>query len=199
MPSPLAHGLAGLTVHVLCSRNGREFHDWRRAVVAVGAALTPDVDLAFRFVDGQNHHGNEMHSVGAALLAALTGLLVFRLFRWPRPLALALTVGLAWSSHVGLDLLNVDTHPPIGIEALWPFSTGYYKSPVLLFMDVGRKLDWATVRHNAVAGTWECVLLVPLLLASWRLRRPCLEVADGPWFRKQGGGGPTGVRGSSGR
>jgi membrane-bound metal-dependent hydrolase YbcI (DUF457 family) len=194
MPSPLGHGLAGLTVHVLLSRDRTELRDWRRASVTVGAALAPDVDLMFRFVDGRNHHGCEMHSVGAVFLAALTGLLVFRLLGWQRQPALAFAVALAWASHIVLDLLNLDTNPPIGIQALWPFSAGYFKSPVLIFLDVGRTLKWTTVRHNAAAGAWECAVLVPLLLVAWRLRRPGLEVADGTRVRKQGGGGSAGVR-----
>ena len=168
MPSPLAHGLAGLTVHVLASRDGRELRDPWRIGVTVGAALVPDVDLLFRLVDGQNHHNDQFHSVGFALLAALAAAAVFRLLAWGRPLALALAVGLGWGSHLLLDYLNIDTHPPIGLMALWPFSGAYYKSPVPLFLDIGRTLTWITVRHNVVAGAWELVVLVPLLLVSWR-------------------------------
>ena len=78
----------------------------------------PDVDLLFKFVDGANHHSNETHSLGFALLAAVAAALAFRLSGWRRPLILALAVGLAWSSHVLLDVLNLDTHPPIGVLAL---------------------------------------------------------------------------------
>lgn len=194
MPSPLAHGLAGVIVHLSSSRDRLELHDWRRALAITGAALAADVDFAFRWLDGRNHHGNATHSLGAAVIAALAVAVVFRLLRRPRPLAVALGAGLAWSSHVALDLLNLDTNPPIGIEALWPISEAHLKSPVLLFMDVGRRLDWPTVRHNAIAGAWECVLLVPLLLASWRLLRRRLEVVDGTRVREQGGDGPAGVR-----
>jgi membrane-bound metal-dependent hydrolase YbcI (DUF457 family) len=175
MPSPLAHGLAGLTVHVLASRSRDELRDpWRLGVI-VGAALAPDLDLAFRLVDGRNHHSYEFHSIGFGLLAALAGALVFRLLRWKRPLALALVVCLSWTSHLVLDYLNVDTNPPIGLMALWPFSGAFYKSPVPLFMDIGRTLTWTTVRHDAVAGAWECVVLIPLLLGSWRYKRGRLE------------------------
>jgi membrane-bound metal-dependent hydrolase YbcI (DUF457 family) len=171
MPSPIAHGLVGLTVHVLASRDRGELRDRWRIAVIVGAALLPDLDLTFRFVDGRNHHDNELHSVGFALLAALAAAVFFSLRRWRRPLALALTVGLAWCSHLLLDFLNVDTHPPIGLLALWPFSHAYFKSPVPIFMDIGRTLDWTTVRHDTAAVAWECTVLVPLLLATWYCRR----------------------------
>ena len=43
-----------------------------------------------------------------------------------------------------------------------------------LFLDIGRTLDWATVRHNALAVAWEIVLLRSRCsLASWRLRARC--------------------------
>jgi membrane-bound metal-dependent hydrolase YbcI (DUF457 family) len=148
--------------------------DRRRIGLTVAAALVPDVDLLFKLVDGRNHHNNELHSVGFALLAAAAGTLAFRILGWGRPLALALAVGLGWTSHVVLDYLNVDTHPPIGLMALWPFSAGYYKSPVPVFLDIGRTLTWTTVRHNALAGAWELTVLVPVLFACWRCktRRP---------------------------
>lgn len=130
----------------------------------------PDVDLAFRFVDGRNHHNNEMHSVGAALVVALVTALALRVLRWRRAPALALAVGLAFGSHLLLDYLNIDTNPPIGLMALWPFANGYFKSAVPIFLDVGRAFDWPTVRHNTLAVAWECAVLVPLCWLAWRFR-----------------------------
>jgi hypothetical protein len=179
MPSPLAHGLAGLTVHVLACRDARELRDPWRIGVTVGAALVPDADLLFGLVDGRNHHNNEFHSVGFALLAAAAAALVFRLLAWRRPLALALAVGLGWGSHLLLDYLNLDTHPPIGLLALWPFSDAYFKSPIPVFLDIGRTLTWTAVRSNAVAGAWELVVLLPLLLASWRSKAQ--QLGGHPW------------------
>jgi hypothetical protein len=180
MPSPLAHGVVGLTVHVLASRDRGELRDPWRIGVTVGAAVLPDADLLFRLVDGRNHHNYEFHSIGFAALAAVAGALVFRLLRWPRPSALALVVGLAWCSHLLLDYLNVDTHPPIGLMALWPLSGAHYKSPFPVFMDIGRTLEWSTVKHNAVAGAWEMVVLLPLLWASWR--RSSRRLGGRPWL-----------------
>jgi membrane-bound metal-dependent hydrolase YbcI (DUF457 family) len=171
VPSPIAHGLVGLSIHILASRSEVELRDRWRLALTVGAALAPDLDLAFRFVDGRNHHNNELHSLGFALVAAAAAAIVLRLLRWPRALPLALVVGLAWCSHLLIDYLNVDTHPPIGLMALWPFSRGYFKSPLPIFLDVGRGFDWTTVKHNALAGAWECAVLVPPLALAWRYRQ----------------------------
>jgi membrane-bound metal-dependent hydrolase YbcI (DUF457 family) len=151
---------------------------WRLGVT-VGAACFPDVDLLFKFVDGRNHHNNELHGIGFALLAAVAGAAVFRLLGWPRPLAAAVAVGLAYATHPLLDYLNVDTHPPIGLQALWPFSTRYYKFPWPIFMDIGRTLNWYTIRHDTVAALWETILLGPILVGAWRWRRR--RTGAGPW------------------
>ena len=171
MPSPVGHALAGLTVHVLAARNPADLHDPRRAALAVGAALAPDVDLLFRFVDGRNHPNHETHSIGFALMAGIVAFLAAKAWRWARPAGLGLTTALAWGSHVLLDYLNKDTTPPIGIMAFWPFDNGFYKVPWPLFLDIGRTLSWATVRHDALAAAWEVAVLTPLLLVAWRFRQ----------------------------
>jgi hypothetical protein len=142
----------------------------RRVAVAVGAGVAPDLDLLARFIDGRNHHQAESHSLGFALLAAAAIFLIARVRGWPAAGRLALLAGAAWTSHVLLDYLGRDTHPPIGLMALWPASSGYFKFPWPLFLDVGRTLTWEAVRHNALAVAWEAVLLVPPLLLCWRHR-----------------------------
>lgn len=170
MPSPVAHTLVALSLHVLTARDEKEAASLPRVVVFVGAALAPDLDLLLRFVDGRNHHQAESHSIGSALIAALLARGLAVLWRQPHPTRWAMAAGLGWLSHVGLDYLGRDTHPPIGLMALWPLSSGHFKFPWPLFMDIGRTLDWNTLRHNALAVAWEVVALAPLLLLSWRLR-----------------------------
>jgi len=170
LPSPVGHGLAGLTVHILASRNGCEVRDPRRIALTVAAALAPDLDLLLRFVDGRNHHDYETHSVGFALCAAAAAAVLARVAGWARPVVLGSAAGLAWLSHLVLDYLNVDTSPPIGIMAFWPLSRGFYKFPWPLFLDIGRTLTWATVWHDALAAAWEAAVLTPLVFGAWWLR-----------------------------
>jgi membrane-bound metal-dependent hydrolase YbcI (DUF457 family) len=172
MPSPLGHGLVGLAVHAITAREAREAgHLWRAAIIA-GAAMAPDLDLLFKFVDGRNHHQAETHSIGAAILAGVATFLIAKAARWRAPLAFGAVVGLAWLTHPLLDYLGNDTHPPIGLMLLWPFDQGFYKSPWIVFMDIGRTLDWRTVRHNVVAIAWELLVLAPVVgLAGLVLRR----------------------------
>lgn len=142
-----------------------------RMVLVVAAALAPDLDLAWRLLDGRNHHQMQAHSLGAAALAGLVVLLLGWGLGWERPRALALAVGLAWASHVAFDYLGADTNPPIGIMALWPLDTSHHHFPWPVFMDIGRTLEWRTLRHDAAAAVIESVLLLPLLLLAMRVRR----------------------------
>jgi membrane-bound metal-dependent hydrolase YbcI (DUF457 family) len=167
MPSPVGHALAGLTVHLLTARDRTELTSVRHAAVAVGAALAPDLDFLLRLVDGSNHHQGASHSIGAALLAAAAVAVLAWVVRWPRALGLGLAAAAGWGSHVLLDYFARDTHPPIGIPVLWPFAGGYFNSPLTLFLDIGRTLDWHTVRHDALAVTWETAIMLPIVLAAW--------------------------------
>ena len=168
MPSPLAHALAGLTVHV-ATAPADELASRRRTAITVGCALAPDLDFGWKLLDGVNHHQAQGHSIGVGFALALAVTLAAA-GRVPRPWGLGLAALLGWSSHLLLDLLNVDTSPPIGLMALWPFSHAYYKSPWPLFLDIGRTLNWRTVRHVTVAVAWEVAILCPVLIAAWRVR-----------------------------
>ena len=163
MPSPLAHALAGLTVHVVSSRDRADVADRWRAAVTVGAALAPDLDLAFKYVDGRNHHNGELHSIGFALLAAATGALVFRLLRWRAPLATAFAVLLGWTSHLVLDFLNVDTNPPIGLLCAFPVRTGSLRPALPRHRAYTYLGDGAPQRRRRGL---ECAVLVPLLVPA---------------------------------
>ena len=174
MPSPIAHGLAGLTVHLLSAHEGEELRNPIRAALLVGTAMAADVDLLFRLVDGRNHHGGVSHSLGAALAVSLVAAAGASLMRLARPLAVGWSAGLAWVTHLVLDYLSRDTQPPIGLMALWPFDAGYYKFPWPLFLDVGRSLGWATVRHNLMAVGWELVVLFPAVILVGIHRRRSL-------------------------
>jgi membrane-bound metal-dependent hydrolase YbcI (DUF457 family) len=187
VPSPLAHALAGLIVHVATAPRD-EIASRRRAAVTVGAALAPDLDFAWKLLDGMNHHQAQGHSLGVGLGLAAVITAAAAVFGVRRPLALGLAALLGWSSHLFLDLMNVDTHPPIGLMVLWPVSSGYFKWPWPLFLDIGRTLNWRTVRHDTVAVAWELGILCPVLIAAFRVRaRRRAGAWNGERFREQVG------------
>jgi len=108
----------------------------------------------------------ETHSVAAAVLAGLAVL------AWTRDRRLALAVALAWASHVLFDWLGSDTTPPIGVMALWPFSSEFYFANAYVFEAITRRY-WLDnfVTHNAWAVLKETLMLGPVAWAAWWLAR----------------------------
>lgn len=173
MPTPVGHALLGLTVHLGAAEGEAARLDRARALAVVAAALAPDLDILFQFVDGRNHHNNETHSIGAAVVAGLLALLWARTRGRADAGRFGLAIGGGWFSHVVLDYLNKDTNPPIGIMALWPFSDAHYKFPWPPLRDVWRHFSFEATVHNLITTAWEIALLLPLLLfvAHRTLRR----------------------------
>ncbi len=164
MPTPIGHVLGGLAVAGL-ARRVAPLTSSQVGVLALVAAA-PDLDLVLRFIDGVNHHRGASHSLAAAVIA---GLAVFALRRMGFPqLPSGPAASAAWLSHVVLDYLGLDTSPPVGEMALWPFSADFYSSPIPLFLDVPRAFTAAAMRHNALAVLIEIVILVPVLALCWR-------------------------------
>jgi inner membrane protein len=80
--------------------------------------------------------------------------------------------GLAYATHVLLDWLAVDTRPPLGLQALWPFSKEYYLSGANFFARTERRalLSTTTIRTNLAAFVWELAIMLPIVLLLWRVR-----------------------------
>jgi hypothetical protein len=81
-------------------------------------------------------------------------------------------MGGAWASHVALDYLGVDTSPPFGEMALWPFSHAFHISPVSVFYDIPRSFTADAIRHNLVAVAIEVAVLAPVAWLAWGGFRP---------------------------
>jgi len=166
MPTPVGHALAGLAVAGLANR--RSALPASHVGALIGCALAPDLDLILRWVDSANHHRGPTHSVMAALIAGLIGAGLAR-FRFDVPKAWAISA--AWGSHVLLDYLGVDTSPPSGEMALWPFSSSFFVSPIQVFYDVPRAFTLAATLHNLQAVAVELIVMAPIAWFCWRKPR----------------------------
>lgn len=166
MPTPIGHALAGIAV--AGTRRGASMPGRHVAILAF-CASAPDLDLLLRLFDGVNHHRGASHSLGAAVLVFAATLL---LRRAGVDLPGAALMGGAWASHVVLDYLGLDTSPPFGEMALWPFSGAFYISPVSIFFDIPRSFTAAAIRHNLVAVAIELAVLGPVAWLAWGGLRP---------------------------
>ncbi len=180
MPSPVGHALVGLTIawttetlngggesapaaatlKLVLRRSGSGL-----AVACAILAFAPDLDI---LIGG---HRGPSHSLGGAVIvgALAAGIAkALRLQAWTVGAACAAAV----ASHVGLDWLGRDTSIPLGIEALWPFSTRYYSSGLDLFWDISRRywLPREFILGNLVALARELLIFSPFVGAALYFR-----------------------------
>lgn len=172
-------------------RGRRELADLGRRIAPFALlGMAPDLDLLVGL------HSRYTHSLGAATLVAIITAIAWRgraATRTPAStrgrladdaappreaardtsrLRVAIACGLAYASHVLLDWLGSDTSAPIGIMALWPWSSAFYQSHAEWFLASDRRY-WLPgfVSRNLYALMWELIILVPLLAATVWLRR----------------------------
>ncbi len=152
-------------------------HAWRLRwllLLCVFAANTPDLDFLPGIAVGNLNafHQTYTHSIA---FAALMALLLLPLVRSVSRRRAGWWLFAVVSSHLLADLFSVDTRPPIGIMAVWPFSSRCFISPVSLFQPL-RKAEWADILqwHNVQAVLIESAWCLPLLLGVllWKTRLP---------------------------
>jgi membrane-bound metal-dependent hydrolase YbcI (DUF457 family) len=212
MPSPIGHSLAGIAVFGLGRTSRRRGPQGRRArrraqlaqllvfLAVVFAANAPDLDFVPGLLvgDADRYHHGPAHSLGAALLFAVAATLAARIWSPRSALRIGILLGLAFCSHLLLDMLSVDLRPPRGVPLLWPLSAQYIALPLELFKDIHRDTAAGNfflsllVKHNAYSVLWELVVMGLVLalgrcgmfvrdgLRSWsRSRRVMARARDG--------------------
>ena len=156
----LAGAAAGLLV------GGRRDPSTVPLIVFALVAAAPDLDLLL----GSGMHRGPSHSLAAAALAGAAAW-VWRARRIGRA-RFALAVAAAYATHTVADWLSVDTTPPMGLMALWPFTRDYYVAPVPIFLAVSRRYWLAeTWLLNFRAVIRELLILGPLLWIAWWVTR----------------------------
>jgi membrane-bound metal-dependent hydrolase YbcI (DUF457 family) len=167
MPTPVGHAVAGLTTGWLAESFGHKLpqpQSTRLTIACAIAAMAPDLDLLV------GSHRTYTHSIGAACAMGLVTWLLVRQ-RVSRPARIALTIAVAYGSHVLLDWLGKDSSMPPGLMVLWPFSSRFYISGFDLFGEVSRRY-WKPdefIRGNLIAVAKELISLAPFTLCAWLL------------------------------
>lgn len=175
MPTPAGHALGALLLTAPIRARYRMLGAGIAAAAAV-AGMAPDLDLLWA------RHSAETHSVGAAVLAGTAAWLALRARGRANAGAIAAILAAAVGSHALLDWLGTDTSAPIGIMALWPFSSDYFESRAHVFMAVSRRYWLAEFwTYNATVVARELLLIgVPALAVEWMLRKRLRAQDSGP-------------------
>ncbi len=179
MTSPVGHSLGGYIVAGRHPSNPVFSKLLAGLMFLVFAANAPDLDFLVGawMGDFNGYHHRASHSIAAGLIFAGVVYLIGRWLKFPAAY-LALSGGLAYLSHIGLDLITNDTHAPFGLQLYWPFSEQFIIAPQYLFINIehGRMDDtWRSAlpaifsKHNLVAMGIELAILGPLaLIVFWR-------------------------------
>ena len=117
----------------------------------------------------------ETHSIGAAVIVAS----IAAWQRWPvapSRMLIWIVVAVAWMSHPLLDALGSDTSAPVGVMALWPFSTAHFQTSLEVFEAISRRYwrdDFWSLNFSAMVK--EVLVLAPIVtvvallrLKNWR-------------------------------
>ena len=170
MPSPIAHGIAGVAFGWMVdpAPSGKT----GRIALYAAMGMAADLDLLV------GAHSGPTHGLGAAVMAGIGVWMVGLGAGWNISWRAACAAAAAWASHTLLDWLGTDSSPPIGIMALWPVSSGYYESSWHLFRAISRRYwlpeFWTS---NTEALGRELLILVPLAVAVLMLRRRQVPVS----------------------
>jgi inner membrane protein len=137
---------------------------WHGAILLAALGMAADLDFLL------GAHRTYSHTLGACVLILLAAMAMTPSSE-PRLLTGA-ACGAAYASHLLLDWLGSDSSVPIGIMALWPFSSQFYESPLHWFLSTERRYwvpqFWSV---NLAAAMREIGTLVPLAAAVYWIRR----------------------------
>ncbi len=187
MTSPVGHSLGA---YIVAGKDCHSNEGKKRSLLGLNlgllalllfAANAPDLDFIYGWMkqDFNGYHHGASHSIVAALIFAMGVGSIARIYHGPA-LRLAVMLGLAYASHIALDLLTADTTAPFGMQLYWPFSERYVSASQSLFQKInhggmGGSL-WGSLpsifsMHNFGAMVFELMVLGPIALISFLRRR----------------------------
>ena len=180
MPSPIGHALAGIAVAwaadlVPGSRAWRSVPGtgtwYQRAggdltLLCAGLAAAPDLDLFY-----PGHHRSFSHGIAAVGCVGLVAAIIAANAKRP-VMRVAIMCTAAYASHLLLDWLGADQHPPSGLQLLWPFSGRWFISGLDIFRQTEFKRFWTPgpIVTNVRAIVQELAILGPIAVALWIVR-----------------------------
>ena len=177
MPSPLGHGILGTAIYL--AGTNAESRSRALFVIILFASVLPDLDFLPGFMIGDPlafHHGASHSFAFAVLFGAMAYLLTLKV-RKEMAFCVGVLVGLAFASHVVLDMLSVGAGGARGVPILWPLSDQRYGIKLNIlghFHHEGfRRGIWSVIQwDNVPALLREMVVIgIPVLVMVWRDRQ----------------------------
>jgi membrane-bound metal-dependent hydrolase YbcI (DUF457 family) len=108
------------------------------------------------------HHGATHSLTAATVFAGAMALVYGRLQREAFPKLFLVLLAL-YASHLGLDVVTLDTSAPHGVPLFWPWSGETYESPWMLLPNVQHTQAPLVSAHNVLLMVREAVIFVPLV------------------------------------
>lgn len=185
MPSPVGHSLgAYIATGGVFPNVSTRANNTRRLIIGFAILIfsgnAPDLDFFWGawMGDMNSFYHGPSHSIGAVFIFFALVWLLLRIFRQPR--GLAITAGLAYLSHLILDLFTADRTLPYGMQLFWPFDERYVLASKAYFLNIEHGDMGSTVldalpaifsAHNLTAIGFEMLVLGPPALILFILRR----------------------------
>lgn len=172
MPLPVAHSFAGFLIAWFTRAPGARTAPLLLTGWLIVAANAPDFDFIPGILAGEPsrfHHGVS-HSLIAAVVFASAAWLVARLAGARSPVRIGLLMGLAFTSHLLLDMIETRVDERSGVALAWPLVTDRLSFPVSVFLGIrfdpaaGGFVRGLLFRSNLVALGWELVVVAGILV-----------------------------------
>ncbi|MDH3376991.1 MAG: metal-dependent hydrolase [Gammaproteobacteria bacterium] len=180
MASPVGHSLIGLAAGHLTGRHlPVATWGWFWFVLLTANAADLDFVPGLLVGDMNRFHHQASHSLAAAAMFGVVVAVVARRYNCSAR-AWGLSGCAIYASHLAGDVIAADYGAPFGIPLWWPFSMDYVISPIPVFSSIHhgdasdtnlRVLAQIFSAHNLGAIGREIMLIAPLLLGTWYMRR----------------------------
>jgi membrane-bound metal-dependent hydrolase YbcI (DUF457 family) len=190
VPSSLAHGLAGVALAGFAQHLPRQAQglvprgDRARFLLLAGAlacgASAPDLDFVPGVLRGDPDwlHRGPSHSVLAATIVGTVAYGIARLVRSEAAAPFGILMGLAYASHVFLDMFSPDPVRFNGVPAFWPLWDSHFVVPASVFLPIRRDpasesfLASLWSLHNGYALLWEALIMGGVVMFGRIISRP---------------------------
>lgn len=168
MPLPIAHSLISAAVFVTYKRGLSIREDLKGLALFIFAGLLPDIDFITVPFTGFGGHRGVTHSFAFAIVATLIIYMIVSYFRGQKEPRLRMYLLLAMAAHPLCDFFTYDYLVERGgVMLFYPFSQGYFESPVSIFMGIElRYLETILSLHTLEAVIREAVLSGTILATA---------------------------------